>query len=378
VLETTPEPAKPPPSIIGTTIRITLGHTERSYYNALYKRISTRVKQYVLQTTLQANYTRIHAGITILRHACCHPSLVTAKGMQFSDFISSNVSWIDTFASPAKQTIRKDQHVLDRIPRPILQRLLAHNIIHAECPICFELVGEEGLINGYCGHVFCPGCLKLHGRNSEKTTCPECRGKLDVKFTVSTKTFYDMYVETLPQVDLDDEDDELPEVEFGNFDSLMTVKQEYDSTVDDYDCVNSSKTTALLELLQSISHSKVVVVCSIPSFADVLEERMDAIGLVHYNANLPLKQRKRNVDLFSQASAGILLTNLQPIACDEVVRVILVDYWANSMLEVDILARFPQRTHIYRLVTMDTIEERAQSLSTSGKLSTADMEHLFQ
>ena len=45
-----------------------------------------------------------------------------------------------------------------------------------ECPICYNPLGDTGVLVTKCGHKFCTGCIPKHLANSN--SCPMCRGDI--------------------------------------------------------------------------------------------------------------------------------------------------------------------------------------------------------
>lgn len=64
-----------------------------------------------------------------------------------------------------------------------------HPITLSECPICFEILGQNPLASTKCGHVYCMECIKKHLLIDRR--CPTCR-----KYLKGASSYHSLYLST--------------------------------------------------------------------------------------------------------------------------------------------------------------------------------------
>ncbi|KAK7927740.1 hypothetical protein PG985_004738 [Apiospora marii] len=311
--------------------RIAFSKTEQPKYDAVLAEARGELERYQASATQnqQGRYSSILERLLRLRQICNHWMLCKERVQDLLSFF-------------------EDQKVIALDPKnvAILQQALQFMIeSQEECAICYEEIGLHEPVVTACKHVFGRPCIAKAIQMQGK--CPMCRA--------------DLHEESLVE----------PAPEQGE-----------EAGIDSNDASKSSKTEALVDILQATlktEGSKVVVFSQWTSYLNIIQQRLkdENIAYTRIDGSMPKKVRDASIEsLNTDPDTRILLASLQVcsvglnlVAADTV---ILADSWWAPAIEdqaVDRVHRLGQtrKTTVWRLVVEGTIEERVLNIQTEKR-----------
>lgn len=246
--------------------RIAFDKSEKSKYGAMLAEAQGELERFQDKSASgqKGRYTSILERLLRLRQICNHWALCKER--------------VDDLMN-----LLEDQKVVPLTDKnvTILQKALQLMIeSQEECPICFEQIGLHEPVVTACKHVFGRPCISKTIEMQGK--CPMCRAELTPDSLVD------------------------PAVETGE-----------DEAVDVDDTCRSSKTEALVKILQATLKnpgSKVIIFSQWTSFLNIIQLRLKEAGLscARIDGSMPKKARDASISALNEdADTRILLASLQ-------------------------------------------------------------------
>ena len=334
--------------------RITFSKNEQPKYDAVLAEARGELERYQASSTQnqQGRYSSILERLLRLRQICNHWMLCRERVQNLLSFF-------------------EDQKVITLDPKnvAILQQALQFMIeSQEECAICYEEIGLHEPVVTACKHVFGRPCITKAIQMQGK--CPMCRAELKEE----------SLVEPAPE-------------------------QGEDTELDPEDASKSSKTEALVEILEATlknEGSKVVVFSQWTSYLNIIQQRLKEKNMQYtrIDGSMPKKARDASIEsLYNEPNTRILLASLQVcsvglnlVAADTVIladsckssrfplkrpkilarlQTLINLGWAPAIEDqaVDRVHRLGQtrKTTVWRLVVEGTIEERVLDIQTEKR-----------
>lgn len=214
------------PPKIEEEIHVVFDPDEAAFYGDLERDSQVQFNRYLKGGAIGKKYTIILILLLRLRQACCHPYLHLTD----LDYVGNNGVDEDDMIALAKA-----------MAPVVVQRLKAADSF--ECPICYDIV-ENPLFILPCGHETCPECFTRltdgpnqqgvqAGQENAKTLCPQCRGPVDSRKTVTYDIFKKVHIQE--QTEAEDESDDVEYETDSDSDSDLSDRgfKDDESDVDD-------------------------------------------------------------------------------------------------------------------------------------------------
>lgn len=203
------------PPKIEEQVHVVFDEDEAKFYKDLEQHSQVQFNRYLKGGAVGKKYTIILTLLLRLRQACCHPYLHLTD----LDYTSNSEAREDIMMEHAKGM---SSEVVNRVKETD----------SFECPICYDAV-ENPLFILPCGHATCPECFTRltdgsneqavqAGQENAKTLCPQCRGPVDPKKTITYDIFKKVYCPEPDSAKVEEVDD----VEY-------ETDTDYDSEFDD-------------------------------------------------------------------------------------------------------------------------------------------------
>ncbi|KAG9306570.1 hypothetical protein G9A89_004767 [Geosiphon pyriformis] len=371
---------------------------EREFYTSLESRSRLQFNRYLSEGSVMKNYSNILLLLLRLRQACCHPYLITDRNVENMEGESS---------SHQKSSSHEDIAVLlEKMAEDIVNRLKEQDLEHKECAICCDLASDLSIIVR-CGHSYCRECLEGLNQKSarEMKSCPECRGKLDMKEVVSYKSFKKKWVSStaIAPESLEKGKGKAKAEDFENPDEVDLP----DTTQKGDDWVTSSKIDRTINLLLEFRNKAPKDKTIIFSQLDLVEQplRQNGFKYTRYDGKIKPQQRNEAINAFEERpDLNVMLVSLRcggvGLNLTTANRVIMLDPWWNPAMEnqaIDRVHRIGQQkpVEVHRIIIPNTIEKRILDLQEAkqqlaskvlgeggtaplGRLGLQDLMYLFQ
>jgi len=392
---------KLPPLKVHVT-HLKLNEAERDFYDCIYQQSRSKFDTYVDRGTLLHNYAHIFDLLSRLRQAVDHPYLVIhgkyikqaksdGRGNLPSQIPTRSRGLADVCGICQKDIKPKD--CVGSACRHTFHRKCLHNYTQEKlkgdgflsCPVCFDALtvtidfrklklrtgasaSEEKLcilclenpmdaLLLDCGHMYtCMTCAKkLKNGQAGRRCCPICRAPIK-KIVRSAKGGRELSI--------------------GRSNMMQNVKVE--------EFASSTKVEALANKIKEIrkknKHSKSIVFSQYTSMLDIIEWRLNKLGLktVKLAGSLSVKQRVSVLAAFKEdPSIHAILMSLKAggegLNLQEASHVFLMDPWWNPAVEMQAVQRAhrigqTKEVNAFRFITDDTIEERMLELQQKKEL----------
>lgn len=165
---------------------VVFGEDEEEYYRTLEQDSQVKVSRFLKEGLVGKRYTIALVLLLRLRQACCHPYL-HMNDLEFVDY--------DIPMDKMLQNARELEY--DAVKR-------IKETESFECPICFDPATNPNIL--LCGHSTCPQCFVQirrtaaeknlqDGREDAGSTCPECRGEIDLDQYITYDAFRQVHME---------------------------------------------------------------------------------------------------------------------------------------------------------------------------------------
>lgn len=216
------------PPKIEEEIHVVFGADEAGFYKDLEQHSQVQFNRYLKAGAIGKKYTIVLTLLLRLRQACCHPYLHLTD----LDYTGNSEVRDDIMIELAK-----------KMSSEVVVRLKGTDSF--ECPICYDAV-ENPLFILPCGHETCPECFTRLtdgsneqavqlGQENGKTLCPQCRGPVDPKKTITYDIFKKVYCPDPNQVEKVEEVEYETDTDTDSDTDSDTDMEDQDNTADDVD-----------------------------------------------------------------------------------------------------------------------------------------------
>lgn len=341
-------------------VRLTLTLEEREFYNAVHRRITTKLDELVQSGNAARHTTHVLELLLRLRQAACHPLLIySSASTRVLRSLDNVPELVSRFLRGAGGAAR------ERFVRQQLEQLRHSGTDVPDCPICFEPPTDPAM--GPCCHVMCRSCaLAALSAAAQECPCPVCR----LPFSKSTLL-------ALPGAG---------RISKHVLDCLFDERGEFRY---------SSKLKSLSDFLQAdvAAGRRAVVFSQWTSLLDIVQMLLRHLKLQHqrFDGSLSMNQREDVLTWFRgggesatdidakatgtaedrEVAGRVLLVSLRAggvgLNLTVATRCYIMDPWWNPSVESQAIQRIhrlgqSQPIEVYRLIVEHTVEERILKL----------------
>ncbi|KAI8344201.1 SNF2 family N-terminal domain-containing protein [Chlamydoabsidia padenii] len=331
-------------------VRADFTEPEQQAYDLINAKVQTKFNEFLANDGRE--YTKGLCLLMELRKACIHP-FKNAPGRVAHRQDHANNAFQISIAKSISQT------VVERLKNT------KEFFTNLECPICMDTTEDPYIIPG-CGHVLCHECLNTYCNSPRiynyQNSCPECRGPLQYKRTISTDIFLKVH---------------LP-------DRISPENTEQHKAKASKEEPVSKKISILVDILtearqKSEGKDKTIVFSQFSEILTVMERALPKLGFkcMRYDGTITISKRSAVLKSFqNDPTIEVLLISTKSgsvgLNMNMANRVVLMEVGWNSAMENQAIGRVyrigqMKKVDIYRIFINNTVEDRIFELHQRRK-----------